>query len=161
AVTYHPYSPYEPPVELEQHVREAEVLLSYHAGFPLAAAPRLRWLQLSGDGVNHLQGKPIMASDVTITNARLFAVPIAQYVIASSLASRHHFPRTRERFQVGRQWARNEWEEYAADEVAGRTLAIIGHGSIGRQVAKLAQAFGMTFIATRRRLDAPALEDGV
>ena len=160
-LTYRPYSPYEPPVGMDANLENAEVLLSYHAGFPMTAAPRLRWLQLSGDGINHLRGKPVMESDVIITNARVFATPITEYVFASILSYCHRFPQMMERFQRGRVWPKNQWEEYAGEEVAGKTMAIIGYGSIGHGLARVARGFDMTVIATRRSLERPMLDEGV
>jgi phosphoglycerate dehydrogenase-like enzyme len=42
----------------------------------------------------------------------------------------------------------------------GRTALILGYGAIGRRVAAACRALGMTTLATRRRLDAPAIEEG-
>jgi phosphoglycerate dehydrogenase-like enzyme len=42
-----------------------------------AVAPRLRWVQLTGAGYDYLQGHPLLQSGVTVTNAPLFARPIA------------------------------------------------------------------------------------
>ncbi|MGQ0570890.1 MAG: D-2-hydroxyacid dehydrogenase [Armatimonadota bacterium] len=160
-LTYHPYLPYEQPVGMEADLGDVEVLLSYHAYFEMTSAPCLRWLQLAGDGVNHLQGTPIMGSDVVITNARIFATPITEYVFASILSFCHRFPQMRERFQKGRAWPKNQWEEYAGSEVAGKTMAIIGYGSIGHTLARVAQSFEMTVIATRRSVERPVREGDV
>ncbi len=160
-LTQRPYSPYERPMEMETDLADVEVLLSQHAYFELTAAPRLRWIQLAGDGVDHLRGTPVMASDLLITNARIFGVPITEYVFASILAYGRRFPQIMERFQKGRTWPKNQWTEYAGDEVAGKTMAIIGYGAIGRALARVAQSFGMTVVATRRRIDRPTREEGV
>ncbi len=160
-LTYHPFSPYEPPAELEAALSDVEVLFSHHARFAMNAAPRLRWLQLPGDGVDHLRGAPVMQSPVTVTNARVFAIPIAEYVFASILAYYHRFPQMMVRFQQGRVWPRNQWEEYAGEELAGKVMAIIGYGAIGRRVARIAESFDMTVIATRRSITSMVSEDGV
>ncbi len=160
-LTHRAYTPYERPAGMEADLRDVEVLLSQHAYFELTAAPRLRWLQLPGDGVDHLRGTPVMASDLLITNARIFGAPITEYVFASILAYGRRFPQIMERFQKGRGWPRNQWTEYAGDEVAGKTMAIIGYGAIGRALAPVAQSFGMTVVATRRRIDRPTWEEGV
>ncbi len=160
-LTHRPYVFHEPPIAMEADLRDVEVLLSHHAYFEMAAAPRLRWLQLGGAGVDHLRGKPILASDVLITNARIFATPITEYVVASVLGFFHRFPQMMDRFQKGRIWPKNQWLEYAGDEVAGKTMAIIGYGSIGRALARVARSLEMSVIATRRRLDGPAQEAGV
>ncbi len=160
-LTHRPFSPYEPPVAMDTDLRDVEILLSHHASFEMAAAPHLRWLQLAGDGVDHLRGRPIAASDVLVTNARIFATPITEYVFASILAFHRRFPTMMERFQKGRIWPKDQWLEYAGDEVAGKTMAIIGYGSIGRSLGRVARSFEMTVVATRRRIDRPAHEDGV
>jgi phosphoglycerate dehydrogenase-like enzyme len=160
-VTHHPYIVQEAPTGMEVLLGDVEVLLTYHAGFEMAAAPRLRWVQLAGDGIDYLHGKPILASDITITNARIFAGPIAEHAIASIIMLTRLFPRALREFQRERRWPRDHWSEYAGPELAGQTLAIIGHGSIGRQLARVAQALDMQVIGTRRSVSAPTVEAGV
>jgi phosphoglycerate dehydrogenase-like enzyme len=160
-VAYRPYIVQETPTGLEAQIADAEVLLTYHAGFELAAAPRLRWVQLAGDGVDYLLGAPIMASDVTLTNARIFAAPIAEYTIAAMVMLTRLLPKALREFQRERRWPRDHWSEYAGSELAGKTLAILGYGSIGRQLARVAQAMDMHVVGTRRSVREPTLEDGV
>ena len=160
-LSYHPQSFYERSTGIEAHLEDVEVLLSHYAHFDTGSAPRLRWLQLPGDGVDHLRGAPVMKSDVIITNARIFGVPIAEYVFASTIAYYRRFPQMMERFQKGRIWPRNQWEEYAGDELAGKTLAIIGYGAIGRKLARMAQGFDMNVVGTRRSITALVREDGI
>src|SRR5579859_737857 len=107
-LTYHPHTPYEQPCAQEPGVSDAEVILGYHARFALADAPRLRWLHLASDGVDHLRGAPIMSSDVQITNTRVFGAPIAEYVFASVLAFYRDFPGMRQRFQMERAYPTNQ-----------------------------------------------------
>jgi phosphoglycerate dehydrogenase-like enzyme len=159
-LTYQPLSPYEPYVPFPG-LGEVEVLCGYHVGFEMAEAPKLRWLHLTSDGANHLNGKPILGSDVPITNSRIYGAPIAEYVFASAIAFKRRFPLMRQRFQEGRIWPTNQWAEYAGEELAGATLVIVGYGSIGRQVARVARAFDMHVLATRRRVERPTCEDEV
>jgi phosphoglycerate dehydrogenase-like enzyme len=160
-LSYEPYSPYQPPDAAPSGLADVEVMLSHHARFELSAAPRLRWLQLPGDGIDHLRDAPIMHSSVVVTNARVFGVPIAEYIIASILAYYRRFPLMLERFQKGREWPRNQWDEYAGEDLAGKTMAVIGHGAIGRRLARVAQGFDVTVIGTRRTATAVGHEDGV
>jgi phosphoglycerate dehydrogenase-like enzyme len=160
-VTYHPYIVQETPRDLPERLADVEVLLTYHARFEMAAAPKLRWVQLAGDGIDYLRGAPILSSDVTITNARLFAGPIAEYAIATMVMLTRMLPKALQEFQRERRWPRDHWSEYAGSELAGKTLAILGHGSIGRQLARVAQAMDMVVIGTRRSVTAPTVENGV
>ena len=102
-----------------------------------------------------------MRNDVILTNARVFATPIAEYTFASILSWSYHFPAMAERFQRQRLYPRNQWDEYLGAEINGRTLAIIGYGAIGHRIATLARAFDMTVIATRRSATVCAIVDGV
>lgn len=159
-LSYQPLSPYEPEIPFDG-LDEVEVLCGYFAGFEMHLAPRLRWLHLTSGGANHLVGKPILDSDVLITNARIFGAPIAEYVFASAIAFNRRFPLMRQRFQEGRVWPKNQWAEYAGEELAGKTLVIVGYGTIGRHVARVARAFDMRVIATRRRVERPTCEDEI
>jgi phosphoglycerate dehydrogenase-like enzyme len=156
-----PSIPYVKPDAVDPEVAEAEILIAYHAYFAMEQAPRLKWLQASGDGVDHLRGTPVMRSDVIVTNTRLFAVPISEYVFASTLSWFYHFPKMREQFQQARIYPKNQWLEYLSDEIAGKTMAIIGYGEIGHRLGKVAQAFDMQVIATRRSATQQHVTNGV
>ena len=160
-VTYHPYTVQSVPAGLEALLGDIEVLLTYHAAFDLAAAPCLRWVQLAGDGIDYLRGAPLLTSDIAVTNARVFAAPIAEFSIAMMVMLTRLFPKAYREFIVQRRWPRDHWTEYAGSELAGQTLAIIGHGSIGRQLARVAQAMDMRVIGIRRGVHDLTVEDGV
>jgi phosphoglycerate dehydrogenase-like enzyme len=115
----------------------------------LRAAPKLKWVQNGGAGVERFMTPEFIASPVILTNAQgVYAVPIADHVLAFVL----HFARCFGDFGRAQQqshWA--GWDECAPDELCERTLGIIGLGGIGSEVAKRAKGFGMRVIATRRR----------
>jgi phosphoglycerate dehydrogenase-like enzyme len=48
------------------------------------------------------------------------------------------------------EWPKDRWERFSPIELRGSTVGIVGYGSIGRQVARLAQVFGATVLATKR-----------
>jgi phosphoglycerate dehydrogenase-like enzyme len=132
--------------------RAAEVAYTF-AYLPMPEqAPALRWVQLHSAGVDHISQQPLFASDVTFTTASgVHAICIAEHVFAGVLAWNHHLPRALE----GQR--RAEWPEdriryalYVAPELWGQTIGILGYGSIGRQVARLATAFGMRVLALQR-----------
>jgi phosphoglycerate dehydrogenase-like enzyme len=130
---------------------ETEVLYSFHV--PLDAperAPGLRWLQLHSAGADHLLGHPLMSSDVAITtNSGIHATPIAEYVLASMLAHRWRVPHWT-RCQREGEWPSERWNLYARPELRGSTVGILGYGSIGREVGRLAHAFKMRVLALSR-----------
>jgi len=128
-----------------------EVLYSFHVPADvLEVAPGLRWLQLHSAGADHLLQQSIMGSKVLITTTSgIHAIPIAEHVFAAILAHRWRVPLWL-RHQRARKWPRQRWRLYARPELRGSTLGILGYGSIGREVGRLGQAFGMRVLALRR-----------
>jgi phosphoglycerate dehydrogenase-like enzyme len=130
---------------------DTEVLYTFHLPHnALELAPRLRWLQLHSAGVNHLLDHPIMESDLAITTVSgIHATPIAEYVFASILAHRWRVPLWTHCQREG-EWPSGRWKLYARPELRDSTLGIVGYGSIGREVGRIGQAFGMKVLALRR-----------
>lgn len=128
-----------------------EVLYSFHLpSNALDLAPRLRWLQLHSAGANHLLDHPVMQSDVAITTVSgIHATPIAEYVFASILAFRWRVPLWTH-CQREARWPSGRWNLYARPELRDSTLGIVGYGSIGREVSRIGQTFGMRVLALRR-----------
>ncbi len=111
-------------------------------------APNLKWVQLLSAGADHAMGA-LNTDRITMTTASgIHATPIAEYTIASMLAYAHRF------HQMVRAQQRHEWLRSGfpgtVEELNGKTLGVIGYGSIGRETARLAQAFGMRILALKR-----------
>ncbi|MGC9333453.1 MAG: D-2-hydroxyacid dehydrogenase [Anaerolineae bacterium] len=128
-----------------------EVLYTYHVpGDVVDLAPDLQWVQLHSAGADHILHSALMDSDITLTTSSgIHASPIAEYVFASLLAHRWRVPHWT-RCQREGEWPSGRWELYARPELRGSTLGILGYGSIGREVGRLANAFGMRVLALRR-----------
>ena len=151
--------------EMLLHLGEPEVLYALAAYFSPDKAPHLRWVQLASAGIDHLLDKPIMKSDITVTTTSgIAATPIAEYVFASMLAFARKFPELIE-LQRKHEWPRQRWYGRKATELRGATIGIVGYGSIGREVGRLAKAFGMRVLAAKRsvqvRVDSGYAEPGV
>ncbi len=118
----------------------------------LAQAPKLRWIHTSAVAVETLCLPELFARDVAVSNTRgVQAVPIAEHVIAVTLALAKQIPFVIENQQQAR-WAQNEFVATRLPWLLkGRTLGLIGVGTIGAEIAKRAEAFGMRVIALRRR----------
>ena len=154
-----------PRLQVERHfpqvpasaLAETEILYASRLIPQPEEAPRLRWIQLHNAGTNHLRGMPILdAEDVAITTASgIHATPIAEYCLAMMLAFACRLPHFLQR-QADADWDRSGHE---SDTLRGQTLGIVGYGSIGRELARLADCLGMTVVATRRDLRQP-LESG-
>jgi phosphoglycerate dehydrogenase-like enzyme len=132
----------------ETEMAEAEVFLS---GFMLppgmpAKSPKLRWFHTLAAGVDRMIGTPIMQSDVTITNSRGGnAVAVAEYTIWFMLSL------AKQGLQLAENQRNHLWDPLVMPSLLyDRTVAIVGLGSIGEQVALRAKAFGMKVIGSRR-----------
>lgn len=133
--------------------RDVRVL---YAGAPpreLSRAPELEWVQVHMAGVNGLYGHPLYDSAIPIaTTSGVHAAAIAEYAITVLLALAHRVPRMVE-WQANGGWPPDldRWPLFVPTEIRGATLGIIGYGSIGRELARMAHsAFGMTILALKR-----------
>ena len=134
--------------------REVEVLYADRPPADPAQAPDLRWIQLHMAGVNSLQEHPFYRdSDIPLTTTSgVHASTIAEYVIAVLLALAHRVPRMVE-WHGRKAWPpdADRWRLFVPTEVRGATIGLIGYGSIGRELARIAvSAFGMTVLACKR-----------
>ncbi len=132
--------------ELDLLLADAEVIFGLDLPSDLARrAAGLRWVQVISAGIDHLIRKDILASGVTITNIKgMSATPIAEFVIAVALAFVKRLP------YCGELQRQKRWQAFPTASLQSKTIGIIGLGSIGREVARLSRAFGMTVIATSR-----------
>lgn len=124
----------------------------------LATAKRLRWVHTSAVAVETLCLPELFARGVLVSNSRgIQAAPIAEHVLAVVLALAKQLP-----FALAAQrehrWVQND---FVGDRLPwmlrGRTLGIIGVGTIGSEIAVRASAFGMRVIGLRRRADRGAV----
>ena len=137
--------------------QEVEILYaSFATSLPSPEqAPRLRWVQLYSAGPDRVLDKALFQSKVSFTTTSgVHAINIAEYVFTMVLAWFHRLPRILEYQQQGR-WASNRERTslFAPEELREKTIGIVGYGSIGRQVARLAVAFGMHVLAMQRGTD--------
>ncbi|MBW4690928.1 MAG: D-2-hydroxyacid dehydrogenase [Lyngbya sp. HA4199-MV5] len=133
---------------------DAEVYLNWFYLKPdllhrvLAAAPNLRWHQTLSAGVNHILTPTYLQRDITLTNgAGTFAIPIAEFVLTYILFHAKNIS-----FLLSLQ-ANHKWKksiQLPTQEVFGKSLLIIGAGSIGQEIAKRASAFGLRVWGSRR-----------
>jgi phosphoglycerate dehydrogenase-like enzyme len=118
-----------------------------------AMAAGVRWVQLSGTGVDGIP-EEVRAAEVLTSARGASAVAISEYVLAVMCASARNLPQN---------WLAEppkHWNFQAASTLSGATLCLFGFGGIGQRVARLALAFEMRVLALRRT-DAPSPVEGV
>ena len=142
--------------ETADAIRSAEILLSsYVEPSLLESADRLRWIQALSAGVDSLPVDALREREIRLTNAAgAHAQPIAEQVLGYMLAFERRLDRA---FEMRR---RGVWERFSGGELAGKTLGIVGLGSIGQRTAELAAAVGMDVVGTKRDpdVDLPAVD---
>ncbi len=135
-----------------QALRRAEVIYT-GAVFPdPALAPRLRWIQLDTSGADHVMRTPVWRSDVALTTLNGVAPPtMAEYALMMMLAFAHHLPAMLAH-QARADWPdpAERWRLFMPRELHGATVGIVGFGSIGRELGRVAHAIGMRVLALRR-----------
>jgi len=114
----------------------------------LSMAPNVKWVYTPSAGIDHLDLDMMRERGITLTNAAgAHAIPIAEFVMMFVLTHA-------KRATVLMNYAREDYEateQTKLDELDGKTMAIIGLGSIGQETAKRAKAFGMRVVGSRRR----------
>lgn len=135
---------------------DIEVLYASHAPTTLGGAPRLRWLQTHGAGMNHIMNTPVWDSDVLITNGSgINATGIGEHVLTLMLALTRRFP-AMIALQRRTEWPPDAPARFPGHELRGATVAVVGYGSVGREVARLCHALGMRIVAVKRTPDVQA-----
>ena len=123
-----------------------------------AQAAKLRWIHTSAVAVETLCLPDLYARGVVVSNTRgVQAVPIAEHTLAVILALSKQLPLVLDH-QRHAHWAQNDFMgERLPWLLKGRTLGLIGVGTIGAEIASRARAFGMRVVATRRRTSQAAV----
>jgi D-2-hydroxyacid dehydrogenase (NADP+) len=139
--------------ELAARVAEADVLsVSMMWGNELIErAPRLRLIQSISAGVDQYDRAALAQAGIRLASAAgVNANAVAEHAMALILSLSRRLPEARD------NQARRVWRGMISDpgqreaELAGRTLLVVGLGRIGSRLARLAKAFDMRVLATRR-----------
>jgi phosphoglycerate dehydrogenase-like enzyme len=132
----------------EQQAMFAEVDIVVTLDLPFdvgTVAPNLALVQGVGAGVGQLVSAGLAESGIRLANAvGVSAVSISEFAVARLLAFWKHFD------AMAEAQAEHEWRASYGREVAGTTVAVLGLGAIGSNIAKRLQAFDVTVLATRR-----------
>ena len=117
------------------------------------ACPNLKFVGVFATGYNNIDVAAADERGIVVCNVPGYSTAaVAQHTIALML----HFASHADDYAVSvgqGEWVQSRafsYFKYPVTELAGKTLGIFGYGTIGRAVAKIALAFGMTVIATSR-----------
>lgn len=130
----------------EALVRRATISWDIPSSEDLRNAGKLRWIQTTSTGVGQqVKRLGLDATDILVTTARgVHARPLAEFVFMALLA---HF---RGLAHLQAEQRAHRWQRHCLDEVAGRTLVVVGAGDLARGAAKVAKALEMHVVAVAR-----------
>src|SRR5471030_807316 len=136
------------PKEYSRHLADADALLVRSVvqvdQSVLEKAPKLRVIGRAGVGVDNVDLDAATAAGVLVMNTPGGnAISVAEHTLALMLAMARHIPQANASTSAGK-W---EKKKFMGSELRGKTLGVVGLGSIGREVVRRARAFEMRILA--------------
>ena len=137
------------PKEYAAHLAGADALLVRSAvkvnADVLAKAPNLKVIGRAGVGVDNVDLKAATAAGVLVMNTPGGnAISVAEHTIALMLAMARSIPQASASTKSGK-W---EKKKFLGNELRGKTLGVVGLGSIGREVVRRARPFEMRIVGS-------------
>ena len=152
--------------QIERRIDEADGLYSYPPLIVTARmierARRLKVIAAAGSGVDHIDVQAAADAGIVVTHAvGAGARSVAEHAIGHMLCLAKRLVEIDRALRDGRFGPR---EAQAYEELSGRTLAIVGFGAVGRELARIAaRGFDMDVIAVTRGgvVDGQALHEAL
>ena len=141
--------------EIPERIKDADVILCNKSSMSeknLSGAKNLKYIGLFATGYNNVDLEYTRKKGITVCNAGSYSTEaVAQHVFAFILHYYNTISRYDE-FVKNKGWINtNKFSPFMEmKELFGKTIGIIGYGSIGQKVAVIANAFGMNVLAYSR-----------
>ena len=139
-----------PPERVASRIGLCDVLMTSKCQITreiMANAPNLKYIGLTATGYNNVDVKAAADLGIAVTNVPSYATDaVAQHTMALILEITNNVGLHNRSVQEG-EWTSSKYFCYWKKPVtllAGKSIGIIGYGEIGKKVAELAKAFGMT-----------------
>ncbi|PCI62986.1 MAG: hydroxyacid dehydrogenase [Gammaproteobacteria bacterium] len=124
----------------------------------IAQLPKLKLICVAATGTNNVDLNAAQQQNITVKNVSNYAgTTIAQYVFAQLLEYFQHINSHNNDVKQG-LWQQNSttdssfcYHGNAIEELAGKTLGIIGYGNLGKSVEKVAQALAMNILISEHK----------
>ncbi|MCC6471518.1 MAG: D-2-hydroxyacid dehydrogenase [Alphaproteobacteria bacterium] len=131
----------------KETIATADVLIGWELPFRdlPKLAPKLRWLHLTGAGINHLLPLDWKPDRLTITNNRGVHAPKAgEFALMAIMMLNSRMPALMTHQRAHR------WQQEFTPVIAGKTLVILGVGHMGGAAAEAVKPLGLRIIGVRR-----------
>jgi len=130
--------------QVDPFIADTEILMCFSppmADHVVRDAPKLKWIQALGTGVDNIVDLPSLGKDVLVTNVRgIHGAPVSEATIAYMLSLARDLPRS------VRAQDRGAWERWPSQLLDGKTVGILGVGLIAEYLAPICKQFGMTVV---------------
>lgn len=151
--------------ELAVRTRDADVLITNKipvSALTLDQLPQLRLIAVAATGTDHIDLSAAQARGVGVCNVPGYATEtVPEHVFGMLLMLRRNLHRYTAAVGQG-AWSRSAvfcLHDYPIHDLAGKIMGIVGAGTLGRAVGKIAQAFGMHVLYAEHN-DADSVRDG-
>lgn len=148
--------------DLVQRASDAEIIIVNKFVMDesaIASLPNLKYIIVAATGYNNVDIEACKAKGITVSNIRNYSGDgVTQHVFALMFEAINSVGYYNNAVKAGR-WSKSPdfcFYDHSIPSIQGMTLGIIGYGSIGQQVAKVARAFGMKVLVYTRN---PQLSD--
>ena len=125
-------------------IGEADILMSFTppmADHVVRDAPKLKWIQALGTGVDNIVDLPSLGKDVLVTNVHgIHGPPVSEAALSYMLAL------ARDLRRASNAQNDNRWERWPAQLLDGKTVGVLGVGLIAEALAPKCKAFNMKTI---------------
>lgn len=120
--------------------------------------PNLQYIAVSATGVNNVAARYARQKNILLSNVKAYgSSSVSQHTFALLLALCNKVKLHHDSVQAG-QWSKSPdfcYQLLPIQELAGKTMGIIGYGAIGRQLGKIAHAFDMNIVIPQRKYKQP------
>ena len=144
------------PADMLARCAGADAVLTNKARFDaelIAGLPALRYIGLTATGSDNVDLAAARAHGIAVTNIRDYCTDsVVQHVFGVLLSLTHKLSAYRRRVAEGAWQRAGEFclLDFPIRELRGRTLGVVGFGTLGRAVAGVAEAFGMRILIAAR-----------
>jgi phosphoglycerate dehydrogenase-like enzyme len=133
--------------QFESSMASAEILLTWD--FPTKdiqkVAPNLKWIHCIGAGVEHLLPMNWLPNDVVLTNNKgVHAAKAGEFGLMGVLMLHSHMP------AVITNQRQKKYDSLYASPIAGKTVVVLGTGSLGGAIAEMISRLGVNVIGVNR-----------
>ncbi|MCH8541930.1 MAG: D-2-hydroxyacid dehydrogenase [Alcanivorax sp.] len=154
------------PEQVAERIRDAQVVVTNKVVLDrvvIEGAPDLRLICVIATGTNNIDLAAAEARGIPVCNVTDYAGPgVAQHTLALMLGLATRWHEYYADVQAG-LWSQSPTfclMQRPVMELAGKTLGIVGHGTLGQAVARLAEAFGMRVLVAASQRPGAAVEAG-